>query len=99
MPNENAHEVLRGEAALRAAFLTTPLDEGALRDAVCAYVDDAKHAGWPVERVIVALKRHSEIEDGPLYRLTRDPLQRHVAADVMRRLIKWCIDHYFWSEA
>jgi hypothetical protein len=82
-------------ACVRAAFTAIPLDESALKDAICAYVDEAKNHGWHIERVIIEIKRISEVEDGPVYRARADPIQRHRARELVHRVVTWCIDRYF----
>jgi hypothetical protein len=91
----SAAVLLARTARVRAAFTASPLDESALKDAACAYVDEAKNHGWPIERVIIEIKRISEVEDGPVYRALRDPVQRPKTRDLIHRVITWCIHHYF----
>jgi hypothetical protein len=82
-------------ARVRAAFIATPLDETVLEEAVCGYVAAAKTLDWPVERVIVELKRIGDVEGSPVYQRLRDPMQRTEARELMQRVVAWSIDQYF----
>jgi hypothetical protein len=82
---------------LRAAFLARPIDEAELKSAVAAYVDDAKAAGWPVERVIIFVKRIAEIEQG-VAKWSADPLKRSIEQQLVARAVTWCVQHYYWSD-
>lgn len=75
--------------------MASPMDENALREATYAYVDETKRHGWPVERVIIEIKRLSEVEDAPLSRALRDPMQRDKAHALIDSVIGWCIARYF----
>jgi hypothetical protein len=81
---------------LRAAFLARPTDEVELKAAVAAYVDEAKALGWPVERVIIFVKRLAEIEQGAA-NWSRDPLKRSAAQQLLDRAVTWSVQHYYWS--
>lgn len=83
-------------AQLRSAFVMRPMDEPALRVAVCGYVDAAKVLGWPVERVIVEIKRVAEVENGPVHR-SNDPADRLDGQRVVARAVSWSVEHYFWT--
>jgi hypothetical protein len=58
-------------------------------------VDEARSHGWPIERIIIEVKRISEVEDGPVFRALRNPLLRNDARDLVNRVVTWCINHYF----
>src|SRR5438270_13233416 len=80
-----AHPALAGERQTKE-----------LRYHVYAVVDELKAAGWPPERVIVAVKQVAE--DAGL-RSTRSifsaesPLTERDSADV--HIVRWCIAQYF----
>lgn len=80
-------------ARLRAAFAARPIDDDSLKAVVCDYADEAKRLGWPVERVIIEIKRISEIEDGPLYR--PEPYDRLQGQRIVERVVTWCVEHYY----
>ena len=65
----------------------------ALQGAVCAYPDEAKRLGWPVERVIIEIKRFSGVEDGLRFR--SDPFDRAEGQRVVERVVTWCVEHYY----
>jgi hypothetical protein len=71
-------------AAFEALGATTPPEnEEALRDVVCAYVDESKKAGlWP-EQIIIAVKHAARFA------------QPRINPNLMRRVIDWCVDKYF----
>jgi hypothetical protein len=84
-------------ATLRADLSRGPrLDNEALHDEVCAVVDQLKAAGWPPERVIVAVKR---IGDDAGLRPSRAVLNakgRMTPDDALIvRMIQWCIERYY----
>jgi hypothetical protein len=81
---------------LRAAFLARPVDEVELKSAVSAYVDDAKAVGWPVERVIIFIKRIAEVEQSAKW--SSDPMKRSEAQHLLARAVTWCVQHYYWSD-
>jgi hypothetical protein len=70
-----------------------PIDENVLKAAVCDYADEAKRLGWPVERVIIEIKRISEIEEGPLRRGA--PYDRIQGQRIVERVVTWCVEHYY----
>lgn len=80
-------------ARLRAAFAVRSIDEAVLETAVCEYADEAKRLGWPVERVIIEIKRFSEIEEGPLHR--PEPYDRIQGQRIVERVVTWCVEHYY----
>ena len=82
---------------LTTAFSSEPIEDSAVRDAVCAYVDEAKRRGWTIERVIIAVKTMAERDAGPLRRALKDPGRRTQAEQQINRAITWCINHYFGS--
>lgn len=82
--------------SLRAAFSVSPIDESRLKSAVCGYVDEAKRHGWPVERVIVDIKRMAEIEEGPVMQ-AREATKRLDAQALVSRAVTWAVDHYYWT--
>jgi hypothetical protein len=79
-------------ARVRAAF-ARPIDDEVLKAAVCAYADEAKRLGWPVERVIIEIKRISEAADGPIHR--SDPIDRIEGQRIVERVVTWCVEHYY----
>jgi hypothetical protein len=82
---------------LGKAFLAEHADESEIRNAVCALVDAAKPLGWPVERLIVEVKRLAEVENGFLFRARLSRQARREAEAVLERAVTWCIEHYFWT--
>ena len=78
-------------ARLGTAFKRAPVDEGALRDAVCAYVDEMKQLGAPVERVIIDIKRVMHVDEARGLRDPKRPDARRLAEDA----VSWCIAHYY----
>ena len=85
-------------ARLRAAFASKPLDNDAIRGAVCGYVDEMKKGGAPVERVIVDIKQIAGLELGPEQMIGRptapEPSGESLA---LSRAVTWCIERYFWT--
>lgn len=97
VPHKTPTESLASAATtMRAAFSVSPLDESQLKNAICAYVDEAKRQGWVVERVIVDIKRMAEIEEGPLAQ-ARDATKRLDAQALISRAVTWAVDHYYWT--
>ena len=80
-------------ARVRAAFATRPINDEVLKAAVCAYADEAKRLGWPVERVIIEIKRISEAEGGLVHR--SDPIDRIEGQRIVERVVTWCVEHYY----
>jgi hypothetical protein len=70
--------------------------DGRLHSEVCAVVDELKAAGWPPERVIVAVKR---IADEAGIRPTKAVLVRtaELANDdaMLVQMVSWCIERYY----
>jgi Mg-chelatase subunit ChlD len=71
-----------------------------IKDQVRAVVDDLRAAGWPPERVIVALK-HTAYEAG--LRPTRFVvLSQHASIDehdgLIVDIVRWCIEQYYELE-
>jgi hypothetical protein len=88
-------------ARLRTAFLSVPTDPSAVKDAVCAYVDEMKRLGAAVERIIVDIKRMADLEGGPVHRAMSDKIRGDYAAarKLTEDAIKWCINHYYGTDA
>lgn len=76
----------------------TRSNDDALRNEVCAVVDHLKAAGWPPERVIVAVKR---IADDAGLRPSRAVLSAtgDLSPDdaLLVRMTQWCIERYYWD--
>jgi hypothetical protein len=75
-------------SSLRDALRSGVVDSR-VHEEVCAYVDTARRAGDPVERVIIDLKREMH-GTGILDRYVR-PAERDIAESVIR----WCIERYY----
>jgi hypothetical protein len=86
-------------AQLRAALTSTPIDEAAVKDAVFALVDDMKKLGAPPERVIIEIKRISEIENTPLYRafMRKESEEARAGRALVDDAVRWCIGRYYGS--
>ena len=84
--------LVNNAARVRAAF-ARPIDDEVLKAAVCAYADEAKRLGWPVERVIIEIKRISEAADGPILR--SNPIDRIEGQRIVERVVTWCVEHYY----
>jgi hypothetical protein len=76
----------RLRAARRDATAT-----GALREAVCGYVDAARARGERVEQVIISLKQ--EMRAAGVVDMYSDRAERTLAESVIR----WCIERYYGS--
>jgi len=73
-----------------------PLDENGLRNVVCAFVDETRTLGWPIERIITEVKRVAEIEDGQIYSaLFSDADSRSEAKRLISRLVTYCVKHFY----
>lgn len=87
--------------ALRASFaeLAEPErrpDTALLHARVEAFVDAAKALGWPVERVIVAVKRlwaEAGVHTSRQVVLTRSPMTE--TDRILVACIGWCIERYY----
>jgi hypothetical protein len=79
---------IREVAAVRIALLsldgTSPLSDREVESAICRMVDVLKDAGWPIEAIVVELKKHL---DGVA------PSDRRQI--IHRKSVRWCIKHYF----
>src|SRR5690349_7716699 len=81
MPAPDIGPLVAAFEALGAA--APPEKENALREVVCAYVDECKKAGlWP-EQIIIAVKHAARFA------------QPRINPNLMRRVIDWCVDKYF----
>jgi len=87
-------EALRRALALAAAANEAADDE--LRDAVRDYVHSLKAGGLPPETVVVAVK-------SAIHRSTRGLTptyhERRDAAQLLDRVVRWCIEEYFGDQA
>lgn len=84
-------------ARLGSAFRSTPLEEKALKLAVCAYVDEAKRLGWSVERVLAEIKRIASADGSPLNRSNAvGAARRSEALRIANRAVRWCVEYYYW---
>ena len=87
---------LDAAARLRLALGAKPIDEGALKLAVCEYVEAMKKTGATVERGIVDLKRIAEAED--VQGATIDHVVDVSASTPVSRAVTRCIEHYFRTD-
>jgi hypothetical protein len=82
-------------ALMRAAEVRP--DDKALRDEVCAIVDEMKAAGWPPERAIVAIKQIAAeaglMESRSLLALSTKQLDARDA--LMVNVVRWTIECYY----
>ena len=73
-----------------------PTTEAEVRELVWAFVDEGKAAGWPPERIIVAIKQIAR-EAGLMP--TALVIQRNVAPTLVDKflvdMVGWCIHRYF----
>jgi hypothetical protein len=88
----SSSSLIDSTARLRAAF-ARPVDEAALKAAVCEYADEGKRLGWPVERVIIDIKRISEAAGGFPHR--PELFDRIEGQRVVQRVVTWCVEHYY----
>jgi hypothetical protein len=75
---------LRAEISIALAH--APIDESALRSAVCSFVAAERRAGVPPALVITRLT--ALIDDAPVVPMA----PRH---SLTRRVILWCVEEYF----
>lgn len=75
--------------SLRDALRSGGVADARLREEVCGYVDAARRAGDPVERVIIDLKQ--EMHATGVIDLYLHPHERTLAESVIR----WCIERYY----
>ena len=83
----------------RLAGLRVPADrisEYEIKALVWDFVDDRKGAGWPPERVIVAVKQIAR-DAGlkPSARLIRRDADLTAPDDFLVAMVGWCIERYF----
>jgi hypothetical protein len=99
MPNQAHLELLAVEvtARLRSAFQANPLDENEIRNAVCAFVDEGKLKDWPVERIIVGIKRMFEAAEETRIAtgLLTDNGQRLDFRKLQTRAITWSVERFY----
>ena len=101
MPGRYINAPERSAAQLRDALTSTPVDPAAVRCAVFALVDDMRELGAPCERIIIEIKRISEIENTPLYRamMRRESDEQRSARALIDDAVRWCIDRYYGKES
>ena len=92
-PGTSSPSLFESAARLRAAFAARPINDEVLKAAVCAYADEAKRMAWPVERVIIDIKRISEAAGGAMNRT--DPIDRMHGQRIVERVVTWCVEHYY----
>ena len=72
-------------------------DDKALRDEICAVVDEMKAAGWPPERTIIAVKQIAAdaglMESRALLTLSNNQLDARDA--LMVKVVRWTIESYY----
>ena len=72
-------------------------DDKALRDEICAVVDEMKAAGWPPERTIIAVKQIAAdaglMESRALLTLSNKQLDARDA--LMVKVVRWTIECYY----
>ena len=86
---EHIPEIGSLHAAMSPASVDpSPRNIEAMREAVYAAVDVLKAAGWPIEAIIVQIKRTGA--DAGLTSIHR-PLG---AETLLRDSVRWCIEHY-----
>lgn len=92
----NEPEVPSAAALGEALGSTTRTGSRALKDAVCAFVDEAKVLGWPIEQIIVGMKRIASVDAGlGEIRLTNAPASQSESGRVVDQAISWAIAHYY----
>jgi hypothetical protein len=95
MQNESVTAELR-HALASAPETLTPESTSRLRSRVEAFVDATKAAGWPIERVIVALK---EIASDAGLRSSTSVLRLKINPDrrdaLLLDIVRWCVERYF----
>jgi hypothetical protein len=90
---------LRDSLARASITLTSsafPESDKALREEVCAVVDDLKAAGWPPERALIAIKEIAftaglRASQGVLVR-DRDLTPRDA---LLAKVVRWTIECYY----
>ena len=93
---------LRESLSAVAASRPAKVDKARLRaihERVCPVVDDLKAAGWPPERIIVALKQIADdvgLNTSRRLLVASTPLQEHDA--VVVGIVRWCIERYYHAD-
>jgi len=86
----------------RLASICVPPDPATERDIerlVLDYVDERKAAGWPVERIIIAMKqiaREAGIRPSPFMTKPHGPIT--TTDELLVEMVGWCIRRYYQSE-
>ena len=71
-----------------------------LRERVCAVVDELRDAGWPPERVIVAIKQiASDAGLHPSRTILSATSPLDAGDSVLVQMVRWCIGRYFSADA
>ena len=97
IPSRHSAPQTDAAARLGAAFCSTPLDENVLKRAVCAFVEEARLAGWSVERVLAEVKRIASADGSPLQRArTQGTALGSESQRVALRAVRWCVEYYYW---
>jgi hypothetical protein len=88
-----AHDLPEGlRRALVAAAATRDYSAPELHEEVCGYVRDLRDRGHPPETVVVAVKRAVR---GATVGLSPYKVERRHAADLLERVVRWCIEEYY----
>ena len=90
-------EHLQEVADLKAAFLTDvdrDTRDRQLRDAVCSLTRTLRTAGWPVEAVIILVKKTAS-DAGTTYDPLTATLKDARDEQPVERAVRWCIEHYY----
>src|SRR5947209_631295 len=89
-------------ASVRASHpaLVDTQRDSALHEGVCAVVDDLKAAGWPPERVIIAVKQIAEDAGLSPWRdlpSIQPPFKERDA--LLIHMVRWCTERYYRRDA
>ena len=88
---ESVREMVQLRDALRAASaVPTSTNIDSLQVAVCAAVDMLRTAGWPVEAIIIEVKRIASA-------IGLRPEHTATESDLLTNTVRWCIEHYYRS--
>lgn len=95
MPNQQQPESV-AFTSLSDAFRTHPVQDAALKKAVCAFVDEMRRAGLSVEQIVIQVKRAAATRSDPTFRALRSRANAPVDEQaIVNRAVTWCIEHYF----